>query len=64
MIGNDIPIVCEYSSFIIHLKGLNMGNKRKQACRAANQALKSKPCIHYCEIGTIIVNEQQLHEVK
>lgn len=49
---------------LTHLKGLNMGNKRKQARRAARQAVKSKPCIHYCEIGTIIVNEQQLHEVK
>ncbi|BBR90874.1 hypothetical protein G718_04834 [Escherichia coli HVH 43 (4-2173468)] len=41
-----------------------MGNKRKQARRAARQAVKSKPRIHGYEIDTIIVNEQQLHEVK
>ncbi|CTX17893.1 Uncharacterised protein [Escherichia coli] len=38
-----------------------MGNKRKQARRAARQAVKR---IHGYEIDTIIVNEQQLHEVK
>ncbi|GHK50219.1 hypothetical protein ECZU08_58150 [Escherichia coli] len=46
---------------LTHLKGLNMGNKRKQARRAARQAVKR---IHGYEIDTIIVNEQQLHEVK
>lgn len=34
-----------------------MGNKRKQARRAARQALKSKPRIHGYEIDTIIVDE-------
>ncbi|HEM7419102.1 TPA: phosphate starvation-inducible protein PhoH [Citrobacter youngae] len=34
-----------------------MGNKRKQARRAARQALKSKPRIHGYEINTIIVDE-------
>ncbi|HAW4031416.1 TPA: phosphate starvation-inducible protein PhoH [Escherichia coli] len=42
---------------VTHLKGLNMGNKRKQARRAARQALKSKPRIHGYEIDTIIVDE-------
>lgn len=41
-----------------------MGNKRKQARPAARQAVKPKPRIHGYEIDTIIVNEQQLHEVK
>ncbi len=31
---------------VTHLKGLNVGNKRIQARRAARQALKSKPRIH------------------
>ena len=34
-----------------------MGNKRKQARRAARQAMKSKPRIHGYEIDTIIVDE-------
>ncbi|AXD22153.1 phosphate starvation-inducible protein PhoH [Salmonella enterica subsp. enterica] len=42
---------------VTHLKGLNMGNKRKQARRAARQALKSKSRIRGYEIDTIIVDE-------
>ncbi|HBY2024031.1 TPA: phosphate starvation-inducible protein PhoH [Klebsiella pneumoniae] len=42
---------------VTHLKGLNMGNKRKQARRAARQALKSKSRILGYEIDTIIVDE-------
>ncbi|OYI98633.1 phosphate starvation protein PhoH [Klebsiella pneumoniae subsp. pneumoniae] len=42
---------------VTHLKGLNMGNKRKQARRATRQALKSKSRILGYEIDTIIVDE-------
>ncbi|EBA3921304.1 phosphate starvation-inducible protein PhoH [Salmonella enterica subsp. enterica serovar Oslo] len=42
---------------VTHLKGINMGNKRKQARRAARQVLKNKSRIRGYEIDTIIVDE-------
>ncbi|EHI1891926.1 phosphate starvation-inducible protein PhoH [Salmonella enterica subsp. enterica serovar Saintpaul] len=39
------------------MKGINMGNKRKQARRAARQVLKNKSRINGYEIDTIIVDE-------
>ncbi|ECG1706462.1 phosphate starvation-inducible protein PhoH [Salmonella enterica subsp. enterica] len=42
---------------VTHLKGINMGNKRKQARRAARQVLKNKSRINGYEIDAIIVDE-------